>query len=319
MNTRKQAIAVAAVVLGVLSSTYAQADDSLYSSGKLLLTNGVTNIEGASGGGLSPWALIGGYGTKGQVGATANYTHVNLSDYSLETYGALIGIDNRVEFSIAHQTFDTERPGIAVRGIVGLPQTGQYNLNQNIYGVKVRVYGDAVLDQDSWIPQIAVGALYKQSDSGYGQLSSLAEAVGAKSNNGTDFYVAGTKLFLNQSVLANVTIRATKANQFGLLGFGSSQDSGYRTEFEASLGYLLRKDLVVGAEIRTKPNNLNGTPVVHASGDLRETNAYDAFIAYALSKKATATLAYVDVGKIVPVASGDRDQRGTYLSIQLGF
>ena len=34
--------------------------------GKLLLTGGVTQIEGAGGGGLTPWALIGGYGSDGQ-------------------------------------------------------------------------------------------------------------------------------------------------------------------------------------------------------------------------------------------------------------
>lgn len=32
--------------------------------GRLLLTGGVSTIEGAGGGGLVPWALIGGYGTR---------------------------------------------------------------------------------------------------------------------------------------------------------------------------------------------------------------------------------------------------------------
>jgi len=32
----------------------------LRGGGRLLLTGGVTQVEGAGGGGLSPWALIGG-------------------------------------------------------------------------------------------------------------------------------------------------------------------------------------------------------------------------------------------------------------------
>ena len=39
--------------------------------GKLLLTAGVTQIEGAAGGGLTPWAVIGGYGENNQFGANA--------------------------------------------------------------------------------------------------------------------------------------------------------------------------------------------------------------------------------------------------------
>jgi len=38
---------------------------------RLLATGGVSQIEGAGGGGLTPWALITGYGTDAQIGGTA--------------------------------------------------------------------------------------------------------------------------------------------------------------------------------------------------------------------------------------------------------
>ena len=38
--------------------------------GKLLLTGGVSSIDGAAGGGLTPWAVTGSYATSGQFGAT---------------------------------------------------------------------------------------------------------------------------------------------------------------------------------------------------------------------------------------------------------
>ena len=36
--------------------------------------------------------------------------------------------------------------------------------------------------------------------------------------------MSGTKVFLAQSLLVNVTLRYSKANQFGLLGFGGDED-----------------------------------------------------------------------------------------------
>jgi len=41
---------------------------------RLLATGGVAQIEGAAGGGLTPWALITGYGTDAQIGGSAFYT-----------------------------------------------------------------------------------------------------------------------------------------------------------------------------------------------------------------------------------------------------
>ena len=39
--------------------------------GKLPLTGGVSSIDGAAGGGISPWALIGSYAAEGEWGASA--------------------------------------------------------------------------------------------------------------------------------------------------------------------------------------------------------------------------------------------------------
>lgn len=49
---------------------------------RLLATGGVTQLEGAAGGGLTPWALIAGYGTRDQIGASAFLTHVDTGDSS---------------------------------------------------------------------------------------------------------------------------------------------------------------------------------------------------------------------------------------------
>jgi Protein of unknown function (DUF3034) len=263
-------------------------------SSKLLLTSGVTNIEGSAGGGLTPWAIIGGNGTKEQIGGTVFYTNVRANDYTLNSGGALVGLFDRVELSFAQQKFDTREVG----GALGLGNG--YKFTQKIYGVKVRVAGDAVLEQDSWLPQLAIGLQHKQNDRG-----DLLRALGIKRDKGTDVYVSATKLFLSSSILVNGTVRFTKANQTGILGFSTNAKDKYKPYAEGSIAYLLRKDLAIGAEFRQKPDNLA----------FKEDNWYDIFIAYAPTKNISLTLAYVDLGNIV---IKDK-QKAPYLSVQVGF
>jgi hypothetical protein len=165
----------------------------------------------------------------------------------------------------------------------------------------VKLFGDAVLEQDSWVPQVAVGLQYKRNDEG-----DLLAAIGAQDDSGTDFYVSATKLYLSQSLLLNATVRLTKANQFGILGFGGDRRDSYRPQFEGSAAFLLSRSLALGAEYRSKPDNLSIAT---------EDDAFDVFLAWAPVKHLALTLAYVDLGNIV-IAD---DQRGWYASLQVGF
>ena len=264
-------------------------------SGKLLLTGGVSQIEGAAGGGLVPWAVIGGYGTTGQWGANVFATRVRTSDFGLDSYGFAVGVNDRVELSVARQSFDTRAAGAALGLGAG------FKFEQNIVGAKVRVLGDAVLDPDQWTPQVSVGLQAKQNLQG-----AVVRAVGARSDSGTDLYVSATKLLLGQGVLLNGTLRWTRANQLGLLGFGGDLSDSYSPQGEFSAAYLLSRQLAVGGEYRTKPNNLSFA---------REQNAWDGFLAWAPTKNVSVTLAYVALGDIATV----RRQRGWYVSAQAGF
>lgn len=132
---------------------------------------------------------------------------------------------------------------------------------------------------------------------------------------------------LAQNLLLNGTLRATKANQFGLLGFGGAKHDNYRPELELSAAYLLRKDLAVGAEYRMKPDNLNSPANAALFGganviDLQEDDAFDLFVAYAPTKNISLTAAYVSLGNIATVKAVGANygkQDGVYLSAQLGF
>ncbi|MDQ3139650.1 MAG: DUF3034 family protein, partial [Pseudomonadota bacterium] len=105
-----QWIACAAIAL---SAVPARADD-YRGGGKLLLTDGATAIEGSAGAGLATWALIGGRATDAGIGGGGHVTHVALDDFSLTTYGAKIGLFDRVELSYARQRFDTRAAGAAL-------------------------------------------------------------------------------------------------------------------------------------------------------------------------------------------------------------
>ena len=113
------AVAVAAAVALVGTPTLAQDAGPGWraGNGKLLLTAGVSSIDGAAGGGLTPWAVTGSYATVGQFGATAHATHAKTRDYALNIYGVAVGVNDRIELSLARQDFDTGDTGTAL----GLP------------------------------------------------------------------------------------------------------------------------------------------------------------------------------------------------------
>lgn len=298
MCYKKTSAGLALATLTMLSSYAQAADDDAGPpgiSGKLLLTGGVSQIEGSAGGGLTPWATIAGYGTANQVGANVHETYIRTQDFGVSSYGVAVGVGNRVELSLDRQEFDTRSAGSKL----GLGNN--YVFRQDIFGIKVRLLGDAVLDQDTWVPQIAAGVQVKHNENG-----TIVKAVGATSDSGTDFYVSATKLLLAQSLLLNGTVRLTKANQFGLLGFGGDKSNAYHPEVELSAAYMFSRHVAAGAEYRTKPDNL---------GFAREQNAYDAFVAWALNKHLSLTAAYVALGDIATF----ENQHGFYLSMQAGF
>jgi len=263
---------------------------------RLEWTGAVTQIEGVAGGGLVPWALIGGLGTNAEVGATAFATYVDTRDFSLKAGGAAVAVDDRLEVSVARQRFDA---GSVLPGLT---------LGQDIVGGKVRLVGDAVFAPDEWLPQLAVGAQWKRTL----DFDHIPEAVGAARGQDVDLYIAATKLYFaalaGHNVIVDATLRRTRANQFGLLGFGSSGagGNGYRYLPEASAAVWLTDDILVGGEYRDKPSNL---------GAFRETSAEDLFIAWAPGKDVTVTGAWTDLGGI----AGKPAQRGWYLSLWFGI
>ena len=262
---------------------------------RLIATGGVTQLEGAGGGGLTPWALIAGTGTADQIGVTAHLTQVDTrGGYRLSAAGFAVGIHNRLELSASTLRF-------------GLSDTvpGQ-TIAVDTLGAKLRLSGDAVYDQDSIWPQIAIGAQWKRNR----DFDAVPRALGATSAAGADFYVSAAKLWLaglaGRNVFANVSLRASSANQFGILGFGGPAGNARRIRPEIALALFANDNLAIGVEYRAKPNNLTS---------FKEEAAHDIFVAWFPSRHLSITAARVELGNI---ANKPR-QSGWYLSAQVAF
>lgn len=266
----------------------------LASSNRLLATGGVMQIEGSAGGGAVPWALIAGLGTDEQVGGSAFCTRAHVQKFQLDSCGVAVGVFDRFEIPYARQDFDLDEiiPGESI----GL----------DVIGAKVRVFGDAVYDQDRWYPQLSLGAQYKKNK----DFDFVPALLGANDDADVDIYVAATKVYLagpfSRTWLVNATVRATRGNQFGILGFGGDRKDGRSLNLELSSAVFLTDYLVAGAELRQKPDNL---------GSFEEQDYWDVFAAYFPDKRFSVTAAYADLGRIAMSPS----QHGWYLSLQGSF
>jgi hypothetical protein len=276
----------------VLSVSAAQAHDI---GSRLLATGGVPQVEGTAGGGLVPWAVLAGYGQNTEWGGEFSVMHARTGDYDLTVAAGAVAFNNRVEISAAAQLLDIDD----LADDIGLADD---HVSQLILGGKVRVAGDLVYGR---LPQISAGVQYKRNMD-----FDVQALAGARDDDGFDFHVSATRLWLNgihgYPILANVTVRATKANQLGLLGFGGDRGDSWEPMFEGSLAVLLRRDLVLGYEYRQKPDNLSFAD---------EDDWQDVFLAWFPNKYFTLVGAWADFGDI----AGKKDQDGFYFSVESSF
>jgi len=276
-------------------SLHADSNTDFAGSGKLNLTGLIPNIDGVAGAGISHSAIIGGYGTEDQIGAAGNFSQVQLSDFKLSTQSVLVGFYNRIELSHSKSEFDTQDVGAQL----GLGEG--YTFKNQTTSLKLRLMGDAILDQDSWLPQIAIGYSEKSSDN-----AAVLNLIGSQSDDDSEVFVSASKLFLSQSLLLNLNLRNTRANQNGILGFGGDKESKKEWLFEGSLAYLLNDNLALGYEYKASPDNLSFA---------KQEDWQDLFLLYNPSKHVSLTLAYVSLGEIAL----QPDQTGYYASISIQF
>jgi hypothetical protein len=263
--------------------------------GRLLATGGASSIDGAAGGGLTPWAVITSYGEQGEWGASAFATRVWLPDLRLDVAGVAAAYDNRIEVSYARQRLDL---GTLVSKF-DLPED---SLSQDILGLKVKLFGDLFYDT---LPQVSLGLEYKHQRDFL-----IPNLVGARRDADVEGYLAASRLFMGAffgyNLVANGGLRYSRANENGLLGFGSDRRDRRSVLKEGSLALLFNPRWALGVEYREKPDNLSFAG---------ESDWGDLFVGYFPNKHVSVVLAYARLGEIATL----KDQNGTYLSLQGSF
>ena len=221
----------------------------------------------------------------------ALYGNAGLRDYSLTSNAR----SERVELSLSSQDVRTSLAPLAAFG-----------MRQDVLGLKVRVAGPTG-EQESPLPQIAIGTLVRRTRN-VGEIGGMdLGGFELRSENNVDYFVSASKSFLNRSLQVNTTLRATRAGQSSLLGFGPSGDS-YQAMLETSATWSISRKLLVGADFRLSPNSVG----------LDKDKAYtDLFVAYFPTKNLALTLAYASLGDIAMFSP--KRQSGAYMSLQLGF
>ena len=98
------------------------------------------------------------------------------------------------------------------------------------------------------------------------------------------------------------TLRATRANEIGLLGFGRADDNGYDLVGEVSAAMFFNPEVALGAEYRQKPDGLPG---------LGESDWRDVFVAWVPNRRFSLAVAWVDLGTI----AARPNQDGVFVSM----
>jgi len=263
--------------------------------GRLLATGGASSIEGSAGGGITPWAVLAGYGERGEWGADVFATRVETGDYRLDVAGLAASFDNRIELSYARQRFDL---GSLARNL-SLPEN---SLSQDIFGLKLRLFGDLIYDS---LPQVSLGLQHKR------QRDFLVPSlVGAQRREDSEGYLAASRLILGgafgYNLLLNANLRYSRANELGLLGFGGDRRDRHSVLKEGSIAVLFNPHWALGVEYREKPDNLSFAG---------ESDWADLFVGYFPNKHLAVVLAYARLGEIASLENQD----GVYLSIQGSF
>jgi Protein of unknown function (DUF3034) len=289
MNHQRHRLRVIGGIMALASATGANAAEE----GRLVSTGGVVTIEGAAGGGIVPMAVMAGLSTDPGWDWVAGASHIALGDYTLDTVGVAASFNDRVEISLARQRFGID---------FELPAQRSEAIHQTIVGAKLKLAGDLIFGS---VPQISAGVQWKHVED-----FALAESLGADDDTGLDAYFSVSRLVLdgpfNRNWLVNGTLRATRANETGLLGFGSGTHDSYRLVGEVSTALFFNPQWALGLEYRQKPENLSGVD---------ESDWRDVFVGWFPNAHVNVVLAYADLGSI----ANKPGQDGLFISVTGNF
>ena len=266
----------------------------LGSASSVLAGPPLTNIEGVGGVAFNPLAYVSNPIGKDDTGLLGNAIvskpnvgawHISLpdSDINWEAAGFNISFFNRLELGYGHETVDVN----VIRG----------KIEKDNFSAKLNLLTEGSFDM-TYLPAISVGVIHKKTD-----------FVGAKDNDGQDYYAVATKTLTNLPVpvILNAGLLSTKGYVRGVLGFGNDRDEA----FFGNIEIVPIKNVIVGWEYT------EGTDV---GKGINTHSMWEAHVAWMINN-ITLVASYADTGSEnlyeAPVASAFGN--GWVVSAQYAF
>lgn len=192
----------------------------------------LSNIEGASGGGLNPSAEIAnpianpgegldGSSVVGKPQFGVWYVNFPDSDLSWTAASAQMSFYNRLEVGFSHSNVDASEA------------TGEGSVKFNTLTAKLQLIAPGQFG--ALTPAFSVGIMHKDTDNST-KIPEVVPGIGGTrlypDDSGNDYYVALTETFyknvgLPLPILVNVGMRRTKGYLMGVEGFGDEWDNPY--------------------------------------------------------------------------------------------
>ncbi|MBO6168028.1 MAG: DUF3034 family protein [Kiritimatiellae bacterium] len=234
----------------------------------------LNNLQGAGGIAFNPLAYTAGL--PWEYGGTTNLNgivsapqfgawYVNLNDADINWYAgsAAITFFDRLEVSYGY-------------GYINARKYGDKSIETHNVGAKLRVLDENAFDQP-WVPAVAVGGIYKHTD------SKTVDALGLD-NYGFDAYIVATKLITQTPVpvLVSGGVLYTDEVVNGVVGHND-----YDTVFFGNIDVLPAENVAIGLEYKQGARVGDG---------IRNHDYYDGHVAWFVTKKLTLVAAFAETG-----------------------
>ena len=238
----------------------------------------LNNLQGAGGVAFNPLAYTAGQPWEGGESNKLNSViskpqfgawYVNLDDADINwgAFGAAFTVANRLELSAGYE-------------LVNARKYGDKSINKYNFGVKLRILDENAFET-SWVPAVAVGGIYKYTD------SRTVDAL-ELDNDGFDVYAVASKLITQTPIpiLLSAGLLYTDEVVNGVVGHND-----YDVVAFGNIDVLPAENVAIGVEYKQG---------AHVGDGIRNHDYWDGHVAWFVNDKLTLVAAYT--------ATGDKDK-----------
>ncbi len=234
----------------------------------------LNNLQGAGGIAFNPLAYTAGLPWDGETTSNLNgivsapqvgqwYVRLNEADIDWSSTSAALTFFDRLELSGGYEFINAHK-------------YGDKSINKYNVGAKLRLLDENSFDTE-FVPAVAVGAIYKYTD------SRTVDALGLD-DDGFDYYVVASKLVAQTPVpvLLSAGVLVSDEVVNGVVGHNH-----YDTVFFGNVDVLPAENVAVGVEYKQG---------VDAGDGIRNHDYWDGHVAWFVTKKLTLVGAFAETG-----------------------